>query len=105
MKRGSKARGKAGKLRSRAASAAKRTRNGPKTAHRHRPATALETEIARLRRELREALEQQSSSSEVLQVISRSTSDLKAVLGSLLERAVRLCEADRGLIYRQDEDV
>jgi GAF domain-containing protein len=105
MKRRSKAGGKTGKLRSRAASAPKRRRNAPKTALRRRSATILKTEIARLRRELREALEQQSSTSEVLQVISRSTLDLKPVLESLLERAVRLCDADRGLIYRQDGDV
>jgi GAF domain-containing protein len=104
MKRRSKAGGKTGKSRSRA-SAPKRRRNAPKTALRRRSATTLETEIARLRHELREALEQQSSTSEVLQVISRSTFDLKPVLESLLERAVRLCDADRGLIYRQDGDV
>ena len=105
MKRRSKAGGKTGKLRSRAASAPKRRRNAAKTVLRRRWASTLETEIARLRGELQEALEQQSSTSEVLQVISRSTFDLKPVLESLLERAVRLCDADRGLIYRQDGDV
>jgi GAF domain-containing protein len=105
MKRRSKAGGKTGKLRSRAASTPKRRRNAPKTALRRRSVTTPETEIARLRRELREALNHQSSTSEVLQVISRSTFVLKPVLESLLERAVRLCDADRGLIYRQDGDV
>src|ERR1700689_4148255 len=104
MRRRSSAGGKPLKA-ARPKTAAPKRRNAPKIFHPEKPAPAAgeATEVARLKRELHEALEQRTATSEVLRVILSSPGELQPVFQAMLANAVRICEAKAGNIYRWED--
>jgi class 3 adenylate cyclase len=102
MRRSSKAGGKALKA-ARPQTALPKRHNRSKTI-RSRPVDA-ETEAARLRRELTEAVERQTATAEVLRLISSSRGELTPVFEAILQNAIWLCEAKFGTLFVYDNGV
>jgi GAF domain-containing protein len=100
MKRRSRAGGETSKGPGRKTPQPKR-RNAPKT----RPNAShseKETEVVRLARELNEALERQSATSEVLNVISSSSGELDPAFNAILQNSARICQAQFGTLNLYD---
>ena len=85
------------KLRSTGTKATKRVGRG-------QPRHDLEQQLEKYKRELAEAVEQQTATSEVLRVISSSPGNLQPVFEAMLAKAVRICDAKIGFLYQSEGD-
>jgi two-component system, NtrC family, sensor kinase len=61
-------------------------------------------ENTRLLNELRQSLQQQTATADVLKTISRSSVDLETVLDTLVDTVARLCRADQATMFRRRDD-
>ena len=103
MRRRSKASGEPAKAQRRK-TVARKSRITPKAAHPRNPSAAREeTKVARLTHELSDARQQQTATSEILGVISRSNFKLQPLLQSVVRTAMQLCRAEQAVIYRQQD--
>jgi hypothetical protein len=98
MRRRPTASGKSAKPRSPTTKA--KRRNKPNAS-----AAREENEVARLTRELDDALERQAATSEVLSMVSSPSGELDLIFRAILEKATRICEANFGLLFRVDNGV
>src|SRR6516165_7330957 len=99
-------RSKAGSAKSRRRKPAARKRASGTEAARPRSlfAAGQESEVARVRRELAEARQEQTATADVLHIISSSPGELEPVYQTLLGNAVRLCGAEFGLLNLKEGD-
>jgi hypothetical protein len=92
------------KMRHRTTTKLKRRKQSTGARVRGPSAADMQEQLDRLTRELVEAHEQQTATSEVLQVISSSPGELEPVFKTMLAKAVRICEAKFGTLYLCDDN-